>query len=53
MVSKLCELATTPALETRPWEGLNPRMPQNAAGVLTHPTVSVPTHVIVTQMISL
>jgi hypothetical protein len=41
-VSKLCAIGTTPVDEITPCEGRNPKMPQNDAGHLTLPPVSVP-----------
>lgn len=42
-VSKLWEFGETPTVDTMPWDGLYPMMPQKAAGTLMQPTVSVPT----------
>lgn len=41
-VSRLWELGTTPTIDTVPWDGLNPSIPQKDAGALIHPKVSVP-----------
>lgn len=41
-VSKLCAIGITPVVETSPWEGRNPKIPQYDAGTLTLPPVSVP-----------
>lgn len=30
-------------VDTAPWDGRKPKIPQNDAGILTHPVVSVPT----------
>ena len=40
--SRLCELGKTPIIDTAPCDGRNPITPQNDAGILTHPVVSVP-----------
>lgn len=42
-VSKLWEFGETSIVDTVPWDGLNPIIPQNEAGTLMPPTVSVPT----------
>lgn len=42
IVSKLCAFGRTPIVDTAPWDGRKPKIPQNAAGILTHPIVSVP-----------
>ena len=41
-VSIVGALGFTPSTGTRPWLGLNPTMPQNAAGRITDPRVCVP-----------
>lgn len=41
-VSKLCEFGRTPIVDITPCEGRKPRTPQNEAGILTPPIVSVP-----------
>lgn len=43
-VSKLCELGRTPIVDTAPWDGRYPSIPQNDAGILTPPIVSIPTN---------
>lgn len=41
-VSKLCAIGITPDVETSPWDGRKPKIPQYDAGTLTLPPVSVP-----------
>ena len=41
-MSRLVEIGMIPKCETAPCEGRNPRMPQNPAGTLTPPVVSIP-----------
>ena len=45
MVSRLCEFAKVPRVDTTPWEGRKQSTPQKDAGILKSPVVSVPKRV--------